>query len=215
MRGVALLVVALCAIPVGLQAQVCVGQAPWSSGAMKLGGTLEFGDGVTEITGGVGFGKDKGMFAHAEAGVVTGHGDTGFLIGGGLGWEMQKPLTDKVEFCPVVNLSASFDYFDTNDQRILAGISAGYPLNVQGNVGVTLLGAFLLGFEHFSVDAGVCGQPGFDCSSTDFIGELDAGAGFVFNNRISLVPVLVIPINTGSDLRFRIGVSVATGKRGS
>jgi hypothetical protein len=47
------------------------------------------------------------------------------------------------------------------------------------------------------------------------VGELNAGAGIIFNNRISLVPALVIPINSGGDVRFRIGVSVAVGKKGS
>jgi hypothetical protein len=198
-----------------LQAQVCVGQAPWSSGAMKVGGSLEFGDGVTDILGGLGFGKDKSMFVHLEGGVVTGHSDTGLLLGGGVGWELRKPLTDKLELCPVVNAQASFDYFETNQQRILGGVAVGYPLPMEGNVGVTLTGAFQLGFAHLSTDIGSCSTPGVDCSDSDFVGELNAGAGIIFNNRISLVPALVIPINSGGDVRFRIGVSVAVGKKGS
>jgi hypothetical protein len=182
---------------------------------MKVGGALEFGDGVTDITGAIGLGKDKGMFGHAEAGVVTGHSETGLLVGGGLGWELQKPVTDKLELCPVANALFSFGYFDTNEQRVLGGVAVGYPLNVEGNVGITLTGAFQLGFAHFSTDIGACGSLGVDCSGTDFVGELDAGAGFIFDNRISLVPALVIPINSGSDLRFRVGVSVAVGKKGN
>ena len=211
MRRAVVLLVAIALFPAAMQAQVCGGQAPWSAGKMKVGGALEFGDGVTDITGAVGFGKDKGMFFNAHGGVVTGHGDTGFLVGGGLGWELKKPLTDKLELCPVVNAEASFGYFDTNEQRVLGGASVGYPLNMQGNVGVTLTGAFQLGFAHFSTDIGACGTPGFDCSGSDFVGLLDAGAGIIFNNRITLLPLLRIPINEG-DVRFFIGVSIATGK---
>jgi hypothetical protein len=209
MRKLALLLAALCGLPAAAEAQRCAGQAPWSSGAMKVGGSLEFGNGVTDILGGIGFGKDKGMFVHAEGGVVTGHGDTGFEVGGGLGWEMKKPITDKVELCPIVNAHASFGYFDTSEQTILGGATAGYPLNMQGNVGVTLTGGLQLGFDHFSISD--CPST-VDCSSSDFVGQLDAGAGFIFNNRITLLPLLVIPINNG-DLRFFIGVNVAIGRK--
>jgi hypothetical protein len=215
MRSAALLLVVLSAVPAAMQAQVCVGQAPWSSGSMKVGGALEFGDGTTFITGTVGIGKDKGMFGSAEAGVATGHGDTGFLVGAGLGLELKRPVTDKLQLCPVGKVRASFGYFDTSEQLLVAGIAAGYPLNTQGNVGVTLTGALQLGFDHFSIDADVCDIQGVDCSSTDFVGELDAGAGIIFNNRISVVPALVIPINSGGDVRFRIGMNVAIGKKGS
>lgn len=215
MRRAALLLVVLSAVPAVMQAQVCAGQAPWTSGSMKVGGSLEFGDGVTDILGGVGFGKDRGMFVHLEGGVVTGHGETGVQVGGGVGWELKQPITDKLELCPVANVNLQFGYFDTNSQDILGGVTLGYPLSMSGgNVGVTLTSGLQLGFEHASVDDSACGTPGVDCSSSDFVGKLHAGAGIIFNNRVTLLPALIIPINNG-DIRFFIGLNFAVGKKGS
>ena len=176
---------------------------------MKLGGALEFGSGFTEILGTIAVGKEQGMFFHAEGGLATGSGESGFEVGGGLGWELKNKLADKIELCPVVNVHALFGYAHTNSQGVFGGLAAGYPLSMSGNVGVTLTGAVLAGFDRSSVDSDFCGT---HCSNTDFAMELDAGAGFVFNERISLVPMLRIPL-TGGDVRFRVAVNFAMGSR--
>ena len=70
MRRAALCFVALLTVPVALEAQMCVGQAPWSSGNLKAGGSIEF-DGGTALAGHLATGKDGGMFFNGGAGVIT------------------------------------------------------------------------------------------------------------------------------------------------
>jgi hypothetical protein len=211
MRKLALLVVfAAMAVPPAVHAQACAGQAPWSSGRMKAGGSLEFGNGVTDILGGVAIGKDQGLAVAGRGGFVTGHGDSGFLLGGTVGKEMTNKIADKIPFCPVINADLQFNYFDTSVQQITGGVVAAYPFETGGNVGVSIVGGAYAGFAHSSISNDACTV--VDCSRTDFVLHLDAGAGIVFNNRISLVPLLRLPIEPGGDVRFFVGANVALGK---
>lgn len=211
MRRLALVVLlAAITVPAAVQAQACAGQAPWSSGKIKVGGSLEFGDGVTDILGGVAVGKDQGLTVAGRGGFVTGNGDTGFQLGGTVGKEMSKKIADKIAICPVVNADLVFGYFDLSTQQITGGLVAAYPIETGGNVGVSIVGGAYAGFAHRSISNDACTV--VDCSSTDFVLYLDAGAGIVFNKRISLVPLLRLPVEPGGDVRFFIGANVALGK---
>src|SRR5215831_7570406 len=106
MRRAALFLLALVAVPAALQAQKCVGEAPWSSGSLKAGGSIQFGGGSTDIAGGVSTGKDHGFFGGAALGVVT--DDSQWFVQGGVGKELSKPLGDKVTICPIGNLTYFF-----------------------------------------------------------------------------------------------------------
>jgi hypothetical protein len=211
MRKLALvMVLALTTVPAALEAQACAGQAPWSSGRMKVGGSLEFGDGVTDILGGVAVGKDQGYIFAGRGGFVTGHGDTGFELGGTVGKELTRKIADKIAICPVINADLVFSYFDVTTQQITGGLVGAYPFETGGDVGVSIVGGAYAGFAHSSISNDACTI--IDCSSTDFVLHLDAGAGIVFNRRISLVPLLRIPLEPGGDVRFFIGANVALGK---
>lgn len=204
MRKVAFLLFAVGAVPAAVQAQACIGQAPWSSGNLKVGGSLEV-DGGTTLIGGIGAGKDQGFFFGAGAGIVSYGGGAGsqVVLTGGIGKELTSKLADKISICPVANLTWGLKKNDYSFQTVVAGLSGGYPLSTNAkNMNIILTGAGQLGFSHGSVE-------GF--GSTDFVGVIDAGAGFIFNNRISLVPVLRIYVGDGSDVAFNVRANVAIG----
>jgi len=210
MRRAALFFVALLAVPAALQAQRCVGQAPWSSGSVKVGGSLEFGS--VAVAGGVGLGKDKGLFGSAGAGVWSSHGFSQVFLEGGLGKELSKPITDKLELCPVVNVSIFLPKDDISSQTLSGGVSVGYPIAMNSkNVSLALIGSGQLGFEH--VKATACfGTTCASASNTDVVGIFGFGAGFIFNNRISLVPQLVLPTQGGVSLLIIANVAVGSKK---
>ncbi len=207
MRKVAFLLFAAGAVPAAVQAQACLGQAPWSSGKMKVGGSLEF-DGGTTILGGIGTGKDEGLFLGAGAGVVSYGGGAGsqVLLTAGVGKELSNKLADKIAICPVVNAEYGLKKNDFSFLDVMGGLYGGYPLATNAkNMNIILTGGGQVGFSHGSV-TGVGG-------STDFVGVIDFGAGFIFSNRISLVPMLRIYFGGGStDAAFNARVNVAVGK---
>ena len=210
MRGAALLVLALAAVPVGLEAQKCVGQAPWSSGSMKVGGWIEFGGGSTDIAGEIGFGKDQGLFGGAGAGIITDNSQV--FVTGALGKELSKPLADKITICPIAGVAYFLKKDGFSAFTLSGGLSGGYPIAMSAkNVGLILTGSAQLGYDHFSFDDSACDIVGVDCSDSNVIGIFGFGAGFIFNERISLLPALILP--TEGDVTLRITANVAVGKK--
>ena len=212
MRRAAMLLVALSAVPLVARAQLCTGNAPWSAGSLKVGGLAEFASGVTDLLGTVGAGKDHGFFVGAGAGISNGGGETAVLLSGGVGKELEKQLGGKVTICPVANLTIQLPKDHFSAQLISGGLSGGYPLTTSSkNMTLALTGAAQLAVDHFSISSDVCDSNLVDCSNTDILAIFDAGVGLVFNDRVSLVPVLRIP--TKGDLSLRISANVAVGKK--
>jgi len=207
MRRAALFFVALSAIPAAVRAQLCTGQAPWSAGSLKVGGLAEFGSGFTDLLGGLAWGKEHSLFIGAGAGIRNGGGETAGLLSAGVGTELSKPVSGKLELCPVANVTIQLRKNDVSRQEFSGGVSGGYPLSVNSkNVDLSLTGAAQLAVDHVSISNCTA-----DCSNTDILAIFDAGVGMVFNDRISLVPVLRIP--TKGDVSLRITANVAVGKK--
>jgi len=210
MRRAAWLLVALSAVPAAMQAQLCTGQAPWSAGSLKVGGRAEFGSGRTDLLGGIGWGKDKGIFLNANAGIRNGHGETAGLLSGEVGKELKS--AGKVALCPVIDVDIQLPKDDVSAQEFSGGVTGGYPLSVNSkNMTLSLVGAARLAARHVSIGEDSCDSDIEDCSNTDILAIFDAGVGLVFNNRISLVPVLRLP--TKGDVSLRITANVAIGKK--
>src|SRR5438128_2728407 len=149
MRKAALCLVALLAVPAAMQAQKCIGQAPWSSGSIKVGGSLEFGGGSTDIGGALGFGKDKGFAFNVGAGVETGGGSSRVFLTGGILKELSKPITDKLELCPIAQVTYFLKKNGVSALDVSGGVSVGYPIAMNSkNVGLVLTGSAQLGIEN-------------------------------------------------------------------
>ena len=173
---------------------------------MKVGGSLEF-DGGTEIGGHVGVGKDGGFGFRAGAGVVTDGGPVGLHFG--VNKEMSKKLADKIAICPIVNAAYYLKKHGVSSLHLSGGLSGGYPVAMSSSsVSLIITGSGQLGYSKVSIDGGGCDVA--DCS--DIFGLFSGGVGFIFNNRISLVPQIVIP--TQGDVGFLIVANVALGKKG-
>lgn len=213
MRRAAWLLVTLSAVPAAMQAQLCTGQAPWSAGSLKVGGRAEFGSGETDLLGGIGWGKDHGIFIGANAGIRNGGGETAVLLSGELGKELKT--SGKFALCPVVDADIQLPHQHVSEQEFSGGVTGGYPLSVTSkNMTLSLTGAARLALDHSSITGTPCDvieNAGGDCSNSDILAIFDAGVGLVFNNRISLVPVIRLP--TKGDVTLRITANVAIGKK--
>lgn len=209
MRRAAMAFLAFLAVPAALRAQQCIGQAPWSAGSLKAGGSIEF-DGGTEIGGHVGVGKDGGFGFRAGAGVVTNGGPVGVHVG--INKEMRKKLANKIGICPIVNAAYYLKKNGVSSLHVAGGLSGGYPVAMSSSsVSLIITGSGQLGYRRFSADADVCGVAGVDCSDSSVIGLFSGGVGFIFSNRISLVPQIIVP--TEGDIGFLILANIAVGKK--
>jgi len=205
MRRMAVLLAALVAVPAAIQAQMCVGMAPWSAGSIKVGGGLELGDGYTDLFGALSVGKDEGFFVGAGAGVTNydGPGSQVFLTGGA-GKELSQKIGGKLAVCPVANVVLGLKDEGYSYIWATGGLAGGYPLSGGSeSLSIVLTGAFQLGLSHASFDGD---------SDNSLIGIADAGVGFILNNRISLSPLARLYFGDGSDFAFVARANIAIGK---
>ncbi|MGQ0702141.1 MAG: hypothetical protein ACT4PM_03290 [Gemmatimonadales bacterium] len=212
MRRVALLLVGLAAVPVAVQAQMCVGQAAWSAGALKIGGALQL-DGGTSLSGGVGVGKDGGLFGGAALGFTDyeGGGGSQLFVSAVGGKEISQKLGDKVSLCPIVGFQYGFEKDGFSYILATGGLSGGYPVSSgSSSLNIVLTGAAQLGFQRSTFEVLDESE-----SETDVVLLLDAGVGLIFSNRISAVPAIRFIIggpDGGDDVAFIARVNVAIGK---
>ena len=208
MRRAALLILACCAFPAGLEAQACLGQARWTPRPIKIGGLLGLGH-STVILGTAALGKDEGFFGGVGLGVET-NGGTATIIQGEFGFELKESVADKLSLCPIATLlyeTDSEDGLSVTVVDLLAGLGLAYPIALNSDkLAFSITSSLQLGNAHFSLE-------GCDlCSGNDFVGLLDLGAGLVVSGRWSLVPQLRLPISSGVDPSFLLRVTLAVGK---
>ena len=145
------------------------------------------------------------MLGTAGAGILTGNGETGFLILGLLGKELRHPIAGKLELCPVAGLGLQSGPSDS-ERTVSAGISVGYPVTPSsGAVRLIVTDGARGAYQRFGFHgADVATSRRADLSGGgdalhEWYGLFDSGIGIVVRDRLSVVPQLRIPV--GSDMR--------------
>ncbi|NOT09539.1 MAG: hypothetical protein HOP28_15215 [Gemmatimonadales bacterium] len=206
----AVALLALSIVPAAAHGQACLGQTPYASGAVKVLAGVEIGgNDQTVLGGGAGIGKPKSWFAGLNAGIATGNGESAFGVGGMGGLELKKPVTGKLELCPMAGIFHQFGDFSYNN--FIAAVGASYPIGSESaKTKLMLVGGYQGIYQRYNLPA----FDGFDgATAEEWYGNLDLGLGMIFNNRFSLVPQVRIPIRYGGgrDISFLVRGSVNVG----
>ncbi|MEZ4456371.1 MAG: hypothetical protein R2882_07455 [Gemmatimonadales bacterium] len=179
-------------------AQTCFGQAGYQTTKIRVGGSVDVGDGYTGVGGSVSTGKENGLFGSVGLGYISpSFGDGGIAIGGMVGYELEKPIGDRLRLCPFGGITHySGDAFGAGSADDFAlGATVGYPVNpdASGDVKVVLVGSYTGVFERYSV-----GSPGFGGGHADeWYGAVDAGVGFIIKGNLSLNPGVRVYVRYG------------------
>jgi hypothetical protein len=198
MRRVLVLLV-LSSVPAVANGQTCLGNTAYTPGAIKAAAGLEIGE-ATGIWGGAGIGRARGWFAGASAGFLSADDETLLGIGVGGGLELKKPLADRLELCPMAGIRKYFGDFGFTD--FIAAVAASYGL---GSESAGTRWMLVGGYEGIYQRYG----DGFH----EWYGNLDLGIGAIFNQRISVVPQIRIPVrfSGGKDISFMVRASLNLG----
>jgi hypothetical protein len=201
--AIALLV--LVSVPAAANGQICQGNTPHVSGAIKASAGLEVGGNESShIWGGASIGRPQSWFGGATIGILSGGGESSLGLGVHGGLELKKPIADRLDLCPMAGIRRQFGDFGFTD--FIAAVSAAYQLgSASAKTRLMLVGGYQGIYERYSA-------AGF--TAEEWYGNLDLGLGMIFNQRFSFVPQLRIPIRYGGgrDLSFLLRGSVNLGK---
>jgi hypothetical protein len=183
------------------QAQTCVGTVSFATAPLQAGGDLAFGSQSRTFTGGVTRGSEK-FFVRGAASFMSisglNNGAKGIL--GSFGTELRVGPTSTIFVCPMVTVVKMWgpNPFLTGSggfsSLVLSfGGSGGFEVR---NVGTTrVVPTFGLSFNHLRQSLnGIPGRSGNGITKGDTFLNLQLGVGFIFNERMSLVPSLFVPI---------------------
>lgn len=210
----------LVALPGVAQGQACMGQTPFAKGAVKVGGAAEFGNGISAFSGTAGLGSPHGLFGGASLGFASGGGATGTLVSGVIGKELSKPITDRLELCPIAGLGFQFGPNGSYERNYIIGAMVGYPLaTASTSMRVILAGGYQGAYQQYGfgddyvVPLQSLSGGGGENDHHEWYGLIDLGVGFIFSDRFSLVPQVRIPLRySGRDPSFLIRGNLNIGK---
>jgi hypothetical protein len=206
--------ITLLATPLVLDAQTCLGLAPFSAGRVQLSASGDFGNDAKAVTGTLTFGSTSGAFGGVSVGTISYDDFDGntTAIGAQLGWQVPLGTATRVELCPVAGAaygSGPDNFLGSGSD--LSSWSAGFGLQLGFSTGsnpqfriVPTAGA-ALAYSKLEFEGGFLDGEEED----DTYGLFTLGLGFVVNTRVSILPSVEIPAGLeDADPTFGITVGV-------
>lgn len=206
------LAITLLVTPLVVQAQMCLGLAPFSAGRVQLAASGEFGKDSDAFAANLTFGSATGPFAGVSIGTVSYDDFDGntTIVGAQFGWQAPIGSENRIELCPAAGAAYGFgpDNIEGSGTDLSAwtaffglqlGISAGS--NPQFRI-VPTVGAGLA-YSKLDLEGGFFG--GVEADET--FGIFTLGIGFVVNSRVSILPSVDIPTG-GPDPSFGVLLGV-------
>lgn len=186
-------------------AQMCNGTAPFSAGKMRVGVGISFPSDANEYDGEFAVGSASGLYGGVTANLIQPSVGTenATVFGFNGGKEMTIGTKKNVGMCP--QLLASFGSFpgDVSTTNFGGGVSFGTKMDASKSFDlIPFGGAFLV---RSSAKSG-----GVSASDTNL--GLTVGAGFVFNTKWSVRPMINIPLTQdNADATFGVMGSLNFG----
>lgn len=211
-RRVVLVLTLLAGLAVRVSAQICGGNASFAGSPIKLGGSLDFSSSVTRFGGHAAFGS-TGVFGVANVGFGSfDGGGSSFSVGGTGGYQVSVKAKRPVQICPLVSVgfTSGPDAGDINvSSRAFSGAGAvGIELGSSPKFKLVPNGAFGIAHTRTKLDDGTTSVTGSD--TYEFF---ELAMGFVFSNRIAVIPHVLFPIGLDdSETSFGVRVSIGLKK---
>lgn len=189
-----------------LSAQMCNGTAPFSVGKMRAGVGLSFPSDAMSIDGEFAVGSKSGLYGGVTASLVDmdNVNESATIFGLNGGKEMVTGAKKNIAFCPQLLVGFGSYPGDVSTLDIGGGVSFGTKMDASTSFElIPFGGAFLV---RNRVEVGTA-----SASETNL--ALNLGAGFVFNKKWTVRPMIFIPITAdNADATFGVMGSLNFGK---
>jgi hypothetical protein len=184
--------------------QTCLGLPSFESGSVHLNVSSEFPDSAKAYAFGLGAGKPNSLFANAGGGVVEFEGFTEKSKIGFLELGYQFPVAG-FQICPVVGgyLAVGPDepVLGLEVTSTVASFGAAVGRAIQTGGSLSLVPNVAAKFDHLSQKLTLDDQvnPMEEYSDSFNSSVLDLGLGFLFKDRVSVQPLVHIPLSGDED----------------
>ena len=179
-------------------AQACLGLPSFSSGSVHLNLASEFPDSARGYAAGIGAGRHNNLFANLGGGVITLDGFEERVTLGFLEFGYQIPVS-RLQLCPIAGGYLSRGPNDdaagieTTSYSAAGGLALGLPVQLSA---LTVIPNVSARFEYLSLKTVETDVGTFTDKFTS--GLVDIGLALVFFDRISIQPLVHVPVYAGA-----------------
>ena len=195
-------------------AQLCTGQPSFSAGPVQITPSAAFAEGATEFGGSVAGGSERlfagaGLFRSNYSDIEEG----AFSLAGGVGANFVADRSNHVHVCPIARVSwqngPNSGDLDLRTLTYGAGGQVGFVATDTGRLAV--VPTFGASVHNARVNVSFAD---LDETATETFGLVNVGVGLIFNQRMSLNPVLAFPVGLegSDDVQFSIAFSMNFGR---
>jgi hypothetical protein len=180
------------------RAQICTGGVSFGTAPIQVGADGVFSSNTHSLVPEASFGNEQ-YFGRVGANFSSFSGiDNGAKgIFGAAGAELKVDAANPISVCPMVSVGKAWGPSPAPDLNL-----SSYVVQVGGRVGfvaaktgqATIVPTIGLSFNYLNTTSSSSGLFQGFTSGTSF-GNLQFGAGFIFNDRFSLIPSVVVPFH--------------------
>jgi hypothetical protein len=190
-------------LPVGrASAQTCLGTAPFGAGMVRVGATFATTSGGKAYGGQAAVGAPTGPFADlavARSDFDDSDADA-TAVSIGVGFAIEVAPAGHVQFCPhITHVRQSGPDIDTGFGTVKTSLRASQVgASLGGSVQVTPRLDFVpfAGAAYVATRGTLETAQGTEQSDTEDAGQIELGAGFVLDRRLTLLPAVSIPLGS-------------------
>jgi hypothetical protein len=203
-------------------AQTCQGLASYSAGNMQVAANAQFPQGGNVWGGSFSYGMPSGLYAGADLSTTSFDGidQSSLGIGAHAGYQMKLGRTGKMSLCPVARLALgmgpddSANDINSSSTDVHFGLALGTEMGTSQQMRILPTAGLGLQYSKAKVE-NTATNASAEISETYGLARL--GVGFVFNQQISVLPTIDIPVASDlvSDPTFGITVGYNFGSKGA
>jgi Outer membrane protein beta-barrel domain len=203
-------------------AQTCQGLASFTAGNMQVAGNAQFPEGGKIWGGSFSYGMPSGLYAGADLSTTSFDGidQSSLGIGAHAGYQMKLGRTGKMSLCPVARLALgmgpddSANDINSSSTDVHFGLALGTEMGTSQQMRILPTAGLGLQYSKAKVE-NTATNASAEISETYGLARL--GVGFVFNQQISVLPTIDIPVASDlvSDPTFGITVGYNFGSKGA
>jgi hypothetical protein len=200
-------------------AQLCLGTAPYSAGPVQVAAGAQFAKHAKAYGADVAFGAKNGGFAGMGVSKTSyddlNEGSSSYSAI--LGFSVPVSKVKKVDFCPLVtaDMTSGPDIDTGSGIAELSGASFGLGFGIGGIASSSATFDFVpfatAAYYHVTSKAEFAGS---SAKTTDDVGQVTVGAGFVLNKVVTLEPNISFPVGVqNGDPSFGLTITLSLGAK--
>jgi hypothetical protein len=198
------------------EAQICAGNAPFSSGRMRVGVGAEFPEGEKAYGGALTWAHNSGVYVGGQVARSDDNNgpESAMDYTANLGYELSMETLGKIRFCPMghFGMAKGPNTGNTEVSTTHYGLGGTFGTVLSSSDNLAIVPSLGISWVNYSTKSTTNNT---ETTAEDNWMEATLGAGFILNRDVTFAPMVRIPLNQdGAESQFGFSLSYNFGRSG-